>query len=669
MRAVDINNNGSTSIRRLRKRQAAFAVGDAPRRLTAMNAACYMVIFAGAILILYYGSSVLMPLALAGLLSFVLTPAIRLLKQAGVPKVPAVIAVVVISIAAIGGVGVVVGGQISDLLERIPSYEYNLLKKVSSVRSASVESGVLERARSTLNDLQAELSRSDSGKRSAVPAAPDGTAAVKPIPVEIHQPPEPVLDKTVSLIRPLISPLATTGLIVLFLFFILAQREDLRDRFLRLAGKGDLQRTTVALDDAGDRLSRFFIIQGLLNTSFGVFIGLCLWAMGLPNPVLWGVLAGLMRFVPFIGSVIASVFPIILAAAIDPGWSLVLWTAALFLVSEVMAGEVIEPMLYGRNTGLSPVAVVVATLFWTLLWGPVGLILATPLTVCLMVLGKHVEALRFLEILFGDEPALEPHERLYQRVLAGDGVEAIEVAEQSMKEMPLIRYYDDVALKALSMAYEDASAGRLSADEITEVKDAIDDVVDGLSEHATGVEPAKASDAPSEKSGEDAVRSDVVLCLPVRSELDEGPLLMLEQVLEAQGIHASTLPYNASIRLRALDARRSPAKVVVFGYLGSKKAPAFMGILMRRARSVMPDAIIVAGFWSLVSNSAQAEEWREAVGADRVVTKISDALVLCEELLERTGGRSGAIADSEPPRTDIVYENSMRFGEELGPSA
>lgn len=668
MRAVDINNNGSTSIRRLKKSKAAFASGAATSRLTAMNAACYMVIFAGAILILYYGSSVLMPLALAGLLSFVLTPAIRLLKQAGIPKVPAVIAVVVISIAAIGGVGVVVGGQISDLLERIPSYEYNLLKKVSSVRSASVESGVLERARSTLDDLQAELSRSDSGKRSALPVAPDGTAAVKPIPVEIHQPPEPVLDKTVSLIRPLISPLATTGLIVLFLFFILAQREDLRDRFLRLAGKGDLQRTTVALDDAGDRLSRFFIIQGLLNASFGVFIGLCLWAMGLPNPVLWGVLAGLMRFVPFIGSVIASVFPIILAAAIDPGWSLVLWTAALFLVSEVMAGEVIEPMLYGRNTGLSPVAVVVATLFWTLLWGPVGLILATPLTVCLMVLGRHVEALRFLEILFGDEPALEPHERLYQRVLAGDGVEAIEVAEQSMKEMPLIRYYDDVALKALSMAYEDASAGRLSADEITEVKDAIDDVVDGLSEHATG-EDAEASDSSREKSGEDDVKNDVVLCLPVRSELDEGPLLMLEQVLEAQGIHASTLPYNASIRLRALDARRGPAKVVVFGYLGSKKAPAFMGILMRRVRSVMPDAIMIAGFWSLASNGAKAEEWREAVGADRVVTKISDALALCQELLEHEWGRVGALADSEAARTDIVYENSMRFGEELGPSA
>ena len=661
MRAVDIASD-STSMRRLRRRKATFAKGDAPRRLTAFDAACYVLIFTGVILLLYYGSSVLMPLALAGLLSFVLTPAIRLLKKIGIPKMASVITVVVISIGAIGGVGFVVGGQISDLVAEIPNYEYNLLKKISSVRSASVESSALERARITLEDLQAELARSETRKGSTVAAPQGGSDALKPIPVEIHQPPEPVLDRTVSLIRPLISPLATTGLIILFLFFILAQREDLRDRFLRLAGTGDLQRTTVALDDAGDRLSRFFIIQGLLNTGFGIFIGVALWAMGLPNPVLWGVLAGLMRFVPFIGSVIACIFPIILAAAIDPGWSLVIKTAILFLVSEIVAGEVIEPMLYGRNTGLSPVAVVVATLFWTLIWGPVGLILATPLTVCLMVLGRHVEALSFLEILFGDEPALEPHERLYQRVLAGDGVEAIEVAEQSMKEMPLVQYYDDVAMKALSMAYDDAASGRLSRDEITEVKDAIEDVVDGLSEHVSSGDTPHLSEEKSDQSEKDAV----VLCLPVRSELDEGPLLMLEQVLDEAGMPTSTLPYNASLRLRAFEAGRGQPKIVVFGYLGSDKLPAFLGILLRRARSAMPNAIMVAGFWSLTGKSNLAEEWREAAGADRVVTKISDAVALCKELHGTDGAHGSGIAEPNTIRTDIVYENAMRFGEELG---
>jgi predicted PurR-regulated permease PerM len=614
-----------------RRRNGPNFVRGSGARTNVFEAAAYLFIFSGVVGILYYGGSVLMPLALAGLLSFVLTPPIRLLKKAGLPKLPSVIVVVAISICAIAATGFVVGGQISNLLAEIPSYEYNLVKKVSSVRSASVESSALERAKSTLEDLKAALGQPDAGNPSAPQSSENGPTQTKPVPVEIRQPPQSVLEATLSLIHPLISPLATTGLIILFLFFILAQREDLRDRFLRLAGTGDLQRTTVALDDAGDRLSRFFIIQGLLNTGFGVFIGLALWAMGLPNPILWGVLAGLMRFVPFIGSIIASVFPIILAAAIDPGWSLVISTAALFIVSEIVAGEVIEPMLYGRNTGLSPVAVVVATLFWTLLWGPIGLILATPLTVCLMVLGKYVEGLHFLEILFGDEPALEPHERLYQRVLAGDGVEAIEVAEQSIKDMPLIDYYDDVAIKALSMAYEDATSGRLSRDEIGDVKEAIDDVIDGLSDHASSTKNDNVDRGSLEESGK---RDHAILFLPARSQLDEGPLLMLAQVLAGNGISATSLPYKSSIRLQSVEGVPSSAKVVILGFLGTNKLPAFLSILIRRVRTQLPEAILVLGAWALQGDAKHAERWREASGADRVVMTLKDAAEICEEIFK-----------------------------------
>jgi predicted PurR-regulated permease PerM len=621
----------SASLGGIRGRKSAALADGAQRRATAVETAAYLLIFSSAIAILYYGSSVLMPLALAGLLSFVLTPPIRYLKKAGLPKMAAVIGVVSLSLLAIAGAGFVVGGQISNLIAEIPNYEYNLLKKVSSVRSASVQSSALERARSTLEDLKQALGKPETKNSPTQSGAGTTPTEVKPVPVEIRQPPQSVAEATLSLIQPLISPLATTGLIILFLFFILAQREDLRDRFLRLAGTSDLQRTTVALDDAGDRLSRYFIIQGLLNTSFGIFIGLALWAMGLPNPVLWGLLAGLMRFVPFIGSIIASVFPVILAAAIDPGWTLVIGTAVLFVVSEVLAGEVIEPMLYGRNTGLSPVAVVVATLFWTLLWGPIGLILATPLTVCLMVLGKYVEGLNFLEILFGDEPALEPHERLYQRVLAGDGIEAIEVAEQSIKEMPLTEYYDQIAMRALSMAYEDASSGRLSREEIHEVKDAIEDVVDGLSDHALSSK-ANGKDA-DEKSVVAEVKDARVLCLPVRSELDEGPLLMFGQILEEHGIRAETLPYKASIRAHSMEGLPQAANIIVFGFLGSRKLPAFLSILIRRVRTLVPDAVVVLGLWSLQDNAQLAEKWRQAAGADRVVSKLEDAAALCDELL------------------------------------
>jgi predicted PurR-regulated permease PerM len=209
----------------------------------------------------------------------------------------------------------------------------------------------------------------------------------------------------------------------------------LRDRFLKLAGAGDLQRTTAALDDAGQRLSRFFLMQTLLNAGFGVVIAVGLAVIGVPHATLWGILAGFMRFVPFIGSFIAAFFPVVLAAAADPGWNTVLLTVGLFLVAEPIAGQIIEPVLYGHHTGLSPVAIVVATLFWALVWGPIGLLLATPLTVCLVVLGKHIDALNFIDVLLGDEPALEIEQRFYQRLLAADATEASDLSEQQLKKI------------------------------------------------------------------------------------------------------------------------------------------------------------------------------------------------------------------------------------------
>ena len=256
---------------------------------------------------------------------------------------------------------------------------------------------MLDRASGTLRDLQDELSRTENR-----PSQAGGPA--KPLPVEIHQPEPRGLEAVSNIVRPLLSPLATTALVILFLLFILLQREDIRDRFLRLAGTGDLQRSTAALDDAATRLGQFYLMQLLLNTGFGIVIAIALSVIGVPNAVLWGILAGLMRFVPFVGSLIAAFFPIAVAAAADPGWAMPLMTAALFFIAEPVAGQVIEPLVYGQRTGLSPVAVVVSTLFWTLLWGPIGLLLATPLTVCLVVLGKYIEGLKFIDVLLGDEP-------------------------------------------------------------------------------------------------------------------------------------------------------------------------------------------------------------------------------------------------------------------------
>jgi predicted PurR-regulated permease PerM len=348
-------------------------------------------------------------------------------------------------------------------------------EKIKSVRGAAATTGTLERAADVLHDLGKELNRpKDTTTSSTTPLqTPRPGQEAKPIPVEVRQPPPTALENLAALISPLIRPLTTTGITAIFVIFILLQREDLRNRFIKLAGSHDLQKTTAALDDAATRLSRLFLIQLALNATFGIVIGTGLWIIGIPSPVLWGILAAVLRFVPYIGAVISAVFPLTLAAAVDPGWSMLLWTAALFLVVEPVVGHVIEPLLYGHNTGLSPVAVVTSATFWTALWGPVGLVLATPLTICLVVLGRHVEHLKFLEVMFGDRPALAPPEMFYQRMLAEDPAEAVDKAEEFLKEQSLPTYYDEVALPGLKLAQNDVVRGALDRPQTEKIKAAV----------------------------------------------------------------------------------------------------------------------------------------------------------------------------------------------------
>ena len=258
-------------------------------------------------------------------------------------------------------------------------------------------------------------------------------------------------------------PLATVGIVFVVLLFVLMQREDLRDRMIRLAGSSDLHRTTVAIDDAARRLSRYFVVQLALNAAFGIVIGVGLYVIGVPNPVLWAIFSALMRFVPYLGAVLSAILPMALAAAVDPGWNMMIAVAILFVILEPLTGQVFEPIFYGQSTGLSPFAVLVSALFWTWLWGPVGLLLSTPLTVCLVVLGRHVEHLEFLDVLFGDRPALTPVQNFYQRILAGDSEEVLGHAELILQQCALSSYYDEVVLKALELAARDAARGVLTA--------------------------------------------------------------------------------------------------------------------------------------------------------------------------------------------------------------
>src|SRR4051812_11245327 len=404
---------------------------------------------------LFLAREILMPIALAGLMSFVLAPPVRLLRRIYVPRLIAVVLVVLIAFTAVFALAGIMVSQVNQLASDLPRYQTNLRDKIQALRGATASTSTLERASEVLQNLGKELERPREETRTTT------KAGEKPIPVEVRQPDPGALQTLAALIAPLVHPLATTGIVVIFVIFILMQQQDLRNRLVRLAGSGDLQRTTAAMNEAGERLSRLFVTQLLLNAAFGIVIGAGLWMIGVPSAPLWGMLAMILRFVPYIGALISAVFPLVLAVAVGSGWSMALYTALLFLVVEPLTGHVIEPLVYGHSSGLSPVAVVGSAAFWTWLWGPVGLVLATPLTICLVVLGRHVERLKFLEVLLGDRPALKPTELVYQRMLADDPVETTEQAWRFLKERPLIAYYDEVLMGGLRLAQADDDRGAL----------------------------------------------------------------------------------------------------------------------------------------------------------------------------------------------------------------
>jgi hypothetical protein len=508
-----------------------------------------------------------------------------------------------------------------------------------------------------LKDLSKEL---DKPKEAATAlgggASPNATLPPKPVPVEVRQPDPGALESLQSLISPLLHPLATTGIIVIFVIFILLQREDLRNRLIRLAGSHDLQRTTAALDDAASRLSRLFLIQLLLNGSFGIIIGSGLWLIGVPSAILWGILAAVLRFVPYIGAAIAAAFPLALAVAVDPTWSMLLWTLALFVVVEPVVGHVIEPMVYGHSTGLSPVAVVASATFWTALWGPIGLVLATPLTVCLVVLGRHVERLEFLDVMFGDRPALSPPEIFYQRMLAGDPTEASEKAEEFLKERSLSSYYDEVALKGLQLAQVDAERGTLDPARLTKIRDAISEFANNISElddrqmpkvnsttdaEVTSAVETVAEDAPYENlpilSKEDLPpewRSEhPVLCVAGRTLLDEAAATMLGQLSTAHGLAARVEAANALSTANIFRLETAGVAIVCLIYMDAS-SPAHMRYSVRRLRRKLPKATIILGCWLKDMEPAALETLREGAKADLAAASLGQAVKLC---IEATG--------------------------------
>jgi len=428
--------------------------------------------------------------------------------------------------------------------------------------------------------------------------------------------------------------------VAIFVIFILLQQQDLRNRLVRLAGARDLQRTTAALDDAGQRLSRLFLTQLALNASFGCVVGLGLWIIGVPSAPLWGMLAMIMRFVPYIGALISAIFPLILAAAVGPGWAMFLITAALFVVAETIVGQAIEPMVYGQSTGLSPVAVIVSATFWTWLWGPVGLILATPLSMCLVVLGRHVDRLEFLEVMFGDQPPLTPAELIYQRMLANDPIEAAEQARTFLKEKPLVEYYDEILLEGLRLAEADSKRGLLNDERKHRIRDAVAEIADDLSAYEDNLEPVERGPAEGEAVSPlaqldkaEGVREITVLperwrearsvlCIPGGGLLDEAVAILVAQLVERRGIGARSEQPEALSLSRILSLDTKNVALICLCYIGSATS-AQIGYAIRRVRRKAPGAFIVV---SLFGNAASIEGLEQHGDLD-VVTRSLHATI------------------------------------------
>lgn len=577
-----------------------------------------------ATVVLYFGRDILIPFALAILFSFALGPLVIRLRRWGLPRALAVMPVVSLAFALVGGFGILIGNQFAQLVSDLPTYQQNIEAKIRSLPSTAPDGGTLSRAVDMLRELRQELEPQQAPSGSQIPV------------VRLQQPPRSPLQLFDNLAGPLLAPIATAGLTVVFIIFILLEREDLRNRLIRLVGQ-DLYVTTEAMDEAAHRVSRYLLMQLIVNSTYGIPIGVGLYFIGVPNALLWGVLAVLLRFVPYVGPVIAALFPIILAIAVDPGWGTLFWTLGLFIGMELISNNFVEPWLYGSSTGLSAVAIIIAAIFWTTLWGPVGLFLSTPLTVCLAVLGRYVPQLRFLDVMLGNAPALSLEEQFYQRLLADDPDEDVHIAEEFLKERPLVACYDELVLPALRLAEQDRKRRRLPTDRRAVVSDTLLQVIFELADHEDAITKSSTASQADKRTW----TGRPVLCVAGRTALDFAAAAMLAQLLERRGINAQVLPASAISPEGIASVNLREYEWVCLSYLGAA-AIAQARHACRRLRRLSPHTPILVGLWNQQLDQAKEGEPAAALGAELVATSLQQAV-------EELAAHDPSMRENPPP--------------------
>lgn len=541
---------------------------------------------------LYWGQAVLIPIALAGMFAFLLSPVVGALDRLGARRAVSVLVVVLLTFCLTGIVGWVLFQQVVTLADELPQYRANIRQRVADIRGFG-KGGAVEKVQRTLSDVVGEVQKGDAESGSD-----------KPIPVVV-EPPATFLSKLPGLL----DTLGTVSIVTVLVIFILLERQELRNRLIRLVGYRRLTVTTKALDEAAMRISRYLLMQSIINGSFGVAVGLGLFLLGIPYAALWGFLAAVLRFIPYVGPLAAVVLPTALALAVFPGWSRPVIAIGMFLALELVANMVLEPWLYGQSAGVSQIALLVAVIFWTWLWGAVGLLLATPLTVCLIVLAKHLPSLNFLVLLMGEEPVLEPKARYYQRLLARDRDEASDIVEEYVDEHDKDAVYDDVLLPALSFARQDSEREQISDEDADFVARATRELTEEM-----GRPVPLFSAGAARREGDDA---RLLLLCPARDDLDEVALTMAAQLLDRSRWHVEMLGAGLlTAEVAQIAEERRPAAICIGAVAPGGTSHAKH--LCKRVRARCPELSIVVGRWGVVDEQESDAQQLAEAGADRV---------------------------------------------------
>ncbi len=546
---------------------------------------------------LHYGEPLFMPLAFAALLAFVLDPLVTRLRRWGLPLGVAVTLVIAMTLAAMGALATLGAQQVSALSRDLPTYQTTIERKLRALRPTPGDASVVSAASRTLDVVEKGISAA---------LEPDKAKPRAPAPVQVAPAPKPPLQSLGEMAKKLLTPLATIGLIIVLLAYMLAQRREISDRLIRLVG-GDVHRMADALNDAGGRVSRYLVAQLQVNAAFGAVLALGLWLIGVPGALLWGAVAAALRFIPYVGSLMAAVFPLLLAFAVDPGWTMVMWTAALILALDLLVANVIEPMAYGGSTGVSPVAVLLSAAFWVLVWGPIGLVLATPLTVCTVVLGRHLGTLKFLDVLLSADPSFDRPTLLYQRLISGDEEEAIELAVDETRRSGLREFYSGTAVPMLALAAA-ATHDRASAKQRHRVQRGVAQIIGDLREDHAGSEAA----------------SPDVLCVGARDELDTLSAEMLAHALAHDHVAAQSVPAVAVSAEKIGELPLDGVKTVVL--CGFHPAPAAHArFVSRRLRRRSASLRIVLAAWAAPSDLLEPNALT-ALGVDGLALTLGEAV-------------------------------------------